>query len=239
MGLDMYLYRIPKQKVVLEKDVFNVKETDELIEKYTMFTLYEDDNNDLCYPASFVELCVNVTITKECYDLEKISADYANGRPVHIGMMSYNKIEVYEDTPEYRGNKYEISSDEIDEKYTIEKQFRALIAPDEDQVMYWRKANQIRKWFVDNTDLNEDDNCMYVDVSKEQLEELIETCKQVLANNNKARSLLPTDNIGCFFGSDHYDEWYFNELENTVNDLQTVIDETDWENENVYYYDWW
>lgn len=49
-----------------------------------------------------------------------------------------------------------------------------------EEVGYWRKANQIHKWFVDNVVSSQDWNGESVYVSFEQLKELLETCKKVL-----------------------------------------------------------
>jgi hypothetical protein len=61
----------------------------------------------------------------------------------------------------------------------------------EEEIGYWRKANQIHNWFVQNAQ-NGNDDCgsHYVDV--EQLEELSANCKEVLADHSKAEELLPT-----------------------------------------------
>lgn len=53
-------------------------------------------------------------------------------------------------------------------------------------VMYWRKANHIHKWFVDNCQDGVDD-CRDAYVSLKQLEELHDTCATVL----KASKLVP------------------------------------------------
>ncbi len=58
------------------------------------------------------------------------------------------------------------------------------------EVMYWRKANQIHKWFVDNVQDGEDDCGRYL-VSKTQLTELIKLCERVLENRSEAKELLP------------------------------------------------
>ena len=47
------------------------------------------------------------------------------------------------------------------------------------QVAYWRKANQIHHWFVQHCG-GWEDNCQRIYVSREDLEELLKTCKQVL-----------------------------------------------------------
>lgn len=106
-------------------------------------------------------------------------------------------------------------------------------------VMYWRKANQVRAWFVSNIEeMTEDSNCQHFTVSKELLEKLVADCKTVLEERDNAAAILPTSS-GFFFGSCNYDEWYYKDLEETIEGVQGVIDETDWETEEVAYYDWW
>lgn len=48
-----------------------------------------------------------------------------------------------------------------------------------EDVAYWRKANMIHDWFVQNAQGGEDD-CRNAYVSYEQLRELLDTCKKVL-----------------------------------------------------------
>lgn len=79
---------------------------------------------------------------------------------------------------------------------------------------YWRKANQIHQWFVDNIGEGED-NCQKMFVPRDRLEELRDLCKKVLDDNSLAEELLPVAE-GFFFGSYEYDEWYFGGLQETV-----------------------
>lgn len=69
---------------------------------------------------------------------------------------------------------------------------------------YWRKANQIHKWFVNNVQDGEDD-CMEYYVSIDQLKALKTICEQVLKDKSRAQELLPSQK-GFFFGSEEYDE---------------------------------
>ena len=48
----------------------------------------------------------------------------------------------------------------------------------EQEVGYWRKANAIHKWFVDNVQEG-NDNCGEYYVSTDKLKELLDTCKKV------------------------------------------------------------
>lgn len=106
------------------------------------------------------------------------------------------------------------------------------------EVCYWRKANQIRQWFVDNCDYPAGGNCDEVEVTKEDLEKLVETCRRVLENPSLASELLPCSE-GFFFGRTLYDEWYLEQLEDTVTACEDVIHSTNWETEKVIYSDWW
>ena len=113
-----------------------------------------------------------------------------------------------------------------------------------ENVAYWRKANEIHKWFLDYYNLDYDFNCELQEVSKEALQELVDTCKFVLGRKGKndekfvAESKLPTQG-GFFFGGTDYDEYYYGHLESTIDQLEKVIRETDWENEIVCYECWW
>lgn len=95
------------------------------------------------------------------------------------------------------------------------------------RVMYWRKSNQIHKWFVDNVCSGTDD-CSPAEVSKEQLEELLTACKTVLDAKGTpdaqgtAQENLPTGE-GFFFGSYEYDDWYYNDVQQTVEVLTPML----------------
>ncbi len=89
---------------------------------------------------------------------------------------------------------------------------------------YWRKANQIHRWFVNNVQEGVDD-CGIYEVYGEQLLELVELCRRVLADHSLADSLLPSQE-GFFFGSTEYDEYYFADLESTIEQLEDVEPDT-------------
>lgn len=92
------------------------------------------------------------------------------------------------------------------------------------QVAYWRKANAIHKYFVDNCADGVDD-CREIDVYKETLQELLNICNQILETKDteKAMELLPPQS-GFFFGSTEIDEWYFQDLEHTQKSLTKILE---------------
>jgi hypothetical protein len=88
--------------------------------------------------------------------------------------------------------------------------------------MYWRKANAIHGWFVNVVQGGEDD-CNAYDVERSQLETLRDLCKDILEHPDAERDsdLEPTE--GFFFGSYEKDEWYYQDLQNTVEGLDRVL----------------
>ena len=116
-----------------------------------------------------------------------------------------------------------------DEKHqiTVKKNKKAVkparITYITEQVGYWRKANAIHKWFVENVQGGRDE-CQESYVSEEQLLELKSLCEQVLADTSLAHELLPSAS-GFFFGSTEYGEYYFEDVKNTVKIIDEILKE--------------
>jgi hypothetical protein len=95
----------------------------------------------------------------------------------------------------------------------------------EEEVMYWRKANHIHKWFVENVQSGKDD-CGTYRVSVDNLRDLHNICRRVLDASKDgiggitvkprvARKLLPRyEGIG--FGSNEYDIDYTHDTVRTL-----------------------
>lgn len=136
------------------------------------------------------------------------------------------------------------------------------------EVAYWRKANQIHRWLVNNVQDGVDD-CKYYLVKKEKIEELKSICDRILKevitgdgkiqngmhlennewvpdledgkvilNKELCEELLPTQD-GFFFGSTDYDEYYLKDIKETSEMLDEVLKGTDFENEEIYYSSRW
>ena len=93
------------------------------------------------------------------------------------------------------------------------------------KVGYWRKANQIHQWFVDNVQSGED-NCAEYCVDRDKLKELRDLCKLALKDKGKAEELLPTQS-GFFFGSTEIDEWYFQDVNATIEIINKCLEMDD------------
>ena len=100
---------------------------------------------------------------------------------------------------------------------------------------YWRKANQIHAWFVDNVQRGEDD-CGDYYVSHEKLKELLNTVNSALANRDPS---LLQPRAGFFFGSYDIDEWYWNDLKNTKEQLERIFALPEMSELSFYYTSSW
>jgi hypothetical protein len=92
-----------------------------------------------------------------------------------------------------------------------------------EEIGYWRKANHIHKWFVDNVQ-DGNDNCGEYFISDDQLEELLTLCKRVVEDPTLGEELLPTRN-GFFFGGTEYDEYYLQTIQQTIDIIEPLLDE--------------
>jgi len=104
---------------------------------------------------------------------------------------------------------------------------------DFNELVYWRKANHIHKWFVENVQ-DEIDDCGYYEVSKLQLINLLNDCKAVLNNPTWAKDILPTRE-GFFFGVTEYNEFYFSSIAHTILEIEYILESFDFENNYLFY----
>ena len=108
-------------------------------------------------------------------------------------------------------------NDKVNKRAEVRKLFPEIEQEDNSielrfNIGYWRKANHIHKWFIKD---EEEDNCRRISICREQLIELKEICLKVLKNKKLAPDLLPVQE-GFFFGGTKYDEYYFNDIEQTI-----------------------
>jgi hypothetical protein len=106
----------------------------------------------------------------------------------------------------------------------------------EEEVMYWRKANHIHNWFVQNCQ-NGVDECQTSYVSSENLMMLYETLKQVSEDHSRAEVLLETA-PGFFFGGTEYDEYYFEEINRTIEELEAEMIGGEFKGDYYYQSSW-
>lgn len=138
-----------------------------------------------------------------------------------------------------------------------------------EQVGYWRKANHIHNWFVENIQDGVDDCNYHREVTEDDLHELLNICKQVLDScemvtgqinngyefrNGKMVSIMQPGKYvkdpsvakellpstdGFFFGGTDYDEYYVSDIKKTIEIVKNVLEETDFDTQMIYYISSW
>ena len=131
----------------------------------------------------------------------------------------------------YVGAKYEHRNVKLDVELTVNGKSVPIdisrVSTIEVDFGYWRKANHIHKWFVDNVQEGNDD-CKKYYVSADQLNELLELCREVKVlyeakEYDKVSELLPPCE-GFFFGGTEVDEYYYQDILDTIGMLEKLSD---------------
>lgn len=209
MGLDSYLYRMPRYKGATVHDVYT-------IEQYLDWQRKKAEGNEYADCNTLKEWC----------DID--DSELPSQEVIDYYKQFYTKCYSDWDTE----HNYEW--------YSIMK-----------QVGYWRKANEIHNWFVENVQDGEDDCDYHNECTREILEDLLHTCKtvldscattyrdgQVVIDSSVAEELLPRCR-GFFFGGDGYDEYYVSDIVDTIKILEEVLATTDFETQMVFYRSSW
>jgi len=108
------------------------------------------------------------------------------------------------------------------------------------KVAYWRKANQIHEWFVENIQ-DGNDNCQPHHLNESYLTDLLALCKEVKTHIAKKEfdqieEKLPSRE-GFFFGpTEVHDEWYAENIDNTIEQLSAIADSDGKISSGDYYY---
>lgn len=116
------------------------------------------------------------------------------------------------------------------------------VRKEEDQLAYFRKVNFLVGYFF-GEDYTDADNCRPLEISKEQCEELVRRCKEVLEKRDEETSmeLLPPTG-GFFFGSYDIDDYYYEDVENVKEEFEKEVipafDELD-DGEYIEFWCWW
>lgn len=93
------------------------------------------------------------------------------------------------------------------------------------EVAYWRKANAIHGWIINYT--GREDDCTPINLTKGDLYNLRETCMAVLNAHTEevAMELLPPAE-GFFFGTTLINDWYWSDVEETVEKLNEALEQS-------------
>ena len=93
------------------------------------------------------------------------------------------------------------------------------------EVAYWRKANAIHGWIIRTAGVVDD--CTPIHLTKQDIVQLRDDCQKVVDEGTEetAMELLPPTE-GFFFGGTGIDEWYWENLKETIILLDKALDES-------------
>jgi hypothetical protein len=134
--------------------------------------------------------------------------------------------------------------DELDSSVKVRGDYISWYSIFED-IGYWRKANAIHNFFVQECQ-NGVDECQLSIVKKTHLKDLLKRCKRamslkdiylndgIIKDGEGIETFLPTQG-GFFFGGTEFNEWYFNDVEETIDLITKVLKETDFDKQVIFY----
>jgi len=101
----------------------------------------------------------------------------------------------------------------------------------------WRKANAIHGWIVSNW--GDEDNCTPIHLPMQAIVDLRDVCAEVVrvGTTEVAEELLPPT-PGFFFGSNEVDDWYWENVKETLAFLNELISTSDEHQEFEYQASW-
>lgn len=143
------------------------------------------------------------------------------------------------DNPE-RANEASYPEDlKIFSDYIYDRNFKSVQTETRYQIGYFRKFNALHSYIV-KTFADGIDNCQDIILYKEDVEQIKKVLDDVLEANTeeKAKELLPTQS-GFFFGGTDYDEFYFEDVKDAADLMQSFLDNFDFENYQLVYQASW
>lgn len=105
------------------------------------------------------------------------------------------------------------------------------------EVAYWRKHNALHG-FLNSLQPQDIEDLEIVPLSKDNLEEILDLSKAIMRKDLDPELSMPTFG-GFFFGTYEYDDWYYNRTQDTIDQIEKILKETDFEKQAIYYQAWW
>ena len=120
--------------------------------------------------------------------------------------------------------------------YIYDRNFKSVQTETRYQIGYFRKFNALHSYIV-KTFADGIDNCQDIILYKEDVEQIKKVLDEVLNAHQqveKAKELLPTQS-GFFFGGTDYDEFYFEDVKDAADLMQSFLDNFDFDKYQLVY----
>ena len=223
MGLDQYIHRVkmmPDEYKELFKKPVTYEKYNKLIEM-PIFCFRELEHNEY---FKFIPdkyrikcKCMNEFYNTEQLMLDKYHIDIKNLR-LEYKEDGHKKVTfVYTDQS---NEKYTLDFYYNDDSYVYSKEVDYEVIFKDNEVCYWRKAYHIRELFVQYANYDIEDNCTFIPLNKDQLNNILSTLT-ILSSNITSEDI-------------DYDT-----VHQSISMLNEAIENTDFDNELLCYYEWY
>ena len=152
MGLDMNIFRCSRP-VVDDARIYERSELNGII-------LNEEDLTNPMY-EQLAPYCEKARVLNSYYDMEKIRKDFGLSDEAYIFRIGPDGISVTDRKGTSSRKEVNISTDDIESKYTLNKIETCYFAKAE-EVSYWRKEYHIQDWFHENLSVQVENTGYYI-----------------------------------------------------------------------------
>lgn len=127
---------------------------------------------------------------------------------------------------------------------TTGKKVETCSMEESEEVMYWRKGYEFQKWFINNTSYPYSANLYEHPITREDLEQLVDNCKEVLG----VYADVVDDKLGVTEFIQNYfpnyrerDLGFFIDVERTIETLEPILGDENYSADKgeFVYYEWW
>lgn len=152
------------------------------------------------------------------------------GLDIHIDLANRKELE------EVQAKNKAISerNDKAYQEHGEKAQYEAAIELNPKNSFYFRKFNALVEWA--NNNVGNVENCESVELTRTHIELLQNTLNNLTPENCATK--FPTCE-GFFFGSQEYDQWYWEDVESAKEMCAEILETADWEQDAVEFLIWY
>lgn len=235
MGLDMSVYKLNKK---MDEGTFNkyIQASEVEVDKAKEFMNdYTNMNRDDFYKKHLTEHTVN-SITKDRLsekEYEEQKSDDDGSYKEYCEWFTRDRAEKVERIESQLNDAMNFYRDSIAVLEELGKEFVDSVGNSE-EIAYWRKHSDLNGYMermYTNRGGKESFNCVPLYLKREDIHQIIADIEKHLDPNCDYEI---AESSGFFWGETDREKW-----ENSLDDFKRILDNTDWDNETVYYSCWW
>ena len=161
-----------------------------------------------------------------------------------IKALAYLKEEILDDIKDDAARSFRAEKALNDFIKITGKKVETCSMEESEEVMYWRKGYEFQRWFINNTSYPYDANLYEHPITREDLEQLVDNCKEV----SSVYADVVDNKLGVTEFIQHYfprnresDLGFFIDVNRTIETLESVLGDENYSADkgDFVYYEWW